>query len=76
MKLLCSLLKVDFSYTCLTVIAVDSIFGVYEKYYPQLFLKECDYIEKKVIRYITDDLENSSDHSDKEKIKAKFQDVF
>ena len=42
MKLLCSLLKVDSSYTCLAVIAVDSIFGVYEKYYPQLFLKECD----------------------------------
>ena len=34
-------------------------------YYPQVFLKECKYIEKKVIRHI-DHLEHSSDDSDEE----------
>ena len=29
-----------------------------------MFLKECKYDEKKVIRHIIDDLENSSDDSD------------
>ena len=32
-------------------------------YYPQVFLKEYKYFEKKVIRYIIDDLESSSDDS-------------
>ena len=27
-----------------------------DNYYPQVFLKECKYIEKKVIRHINDDL--------------------
>ena len=31
-----------------------------------MFLKEYKYIEKNVIRHITDDLENSSDYSDEE----------
>ena len=34
-----------------------------ENYYPQVFLIECIYIEKKVVRHIIDDLENSSDDS-------------
>ena len=34
-----------------------------DNYFPQVFLKECKYIEKKVIRHITDDLESSSDDS-------------
>ena len=33
-------------------------------HYPQVFLKECKYIEKKVVRHITDELESSSDDSD------------
>ena len=35
-------------------------------YYPQVFLKECKYIEKKVIRHINDDLSDcfSCDYSD------------
>ena len=57
--------KVDSSYTCLTVISLDSNFGVYEKYYPQVLLKNAS-ILKKVIRYIADDFENSSDNSDEE----------
>ena len=46
-------------------------------YYPQVFLKECKYIKKKVIRHIIDDLESSSD---KEQINAMrlmlFENVF
>ena len=34
-----------------------------DNYFPQVFLKECKYIEKKVIRHIIDDLESSSDDS-------------
>ena len=32
------------------VISLDSILKKDESYYPQVFLKECKYIEKKVIR--------------------------
>ena len=34
-----------------------------ENYYPQVFLKECKYIEKKVVRHIIDDFGSSSDDS-------------
>ena len=34
-------LKVDSSYTCLTVIPLDLIFEMRENYYLQVFLKEC-----------------------------------
>ena len=57
--------KVDSSYTCLTVISLDSNFGAYEKYYPQVLLKNAS-ILKKVIRYIADDFQNSSDNSGEE----------
>ena len=42
---------------------VDLVLKTDENYYPQVFLKECEYIEKekKVIKFITDDLEISSD---------------
>ena len=46
--------KVDSNYTCLTVISFDSALRKDENYYPQMFLKECIYIEKKVIRHIND----------------------
>ena len=41
---------------------------IYGNYYPQMFLKECKYIEKEkmVIRYITNDLKISFDDSDRE----------
>ena len=38
------------------------------------FLKECKYIEKRVTRHITDDLESSFDDSDEGQIKNKCQD--
>ena len=43
----------------------DSALKNGENYYPQVFLKECKYIEKEkeLIRYVTDDLILSSDNS-------------
>ena len=51
-----------------SVILIASVFKTGKNYYPQVFLEECKYIikEKKVIRYITDDLEISSGDSDEE----------
>ena len=54
----------DSNHTCLAVISLDSSLNKDGNYYPQVFLKECKYIEKKVIRHIIDDLESSSDDSD------------
>ena len=45
----------------LAVITLDSALKKNGNYYPQVFLKECKYIEKKVVRDIIDDLESSSD---------------
>ena len=56
--------KVDSAHTCLAVISLDSALKKDENYYPQVFLKECKYVEKKVVRHIIDDLESSSDNSD------------
>ena len=42
---------------------IDSVFRTGRSYYPQVFLAECKYVvkEKKIPRYITDDIEISSD---------------
>ena len=60
--------KVESIHTCLAVISLDSALKKDENYYPQVFLKECKYIEKKVIRHINDNLSDSSsdDESDEE----------
>ena len=39
--------QLDSSCTCLAVISLNSIFELYESYYPLVFLKEHKYIEKK-----------------------------
>ena len=59
--------EVDSNHACLAVIDLDSALKKDDNYYPQMFLKECKYIEKKVIRHIVDNLSNfsSSDESDK-----------
>ena len=51
----------------LSVILIDSVFRAGKNYYPQLFLEECKYVikEKKMLEYITGDIEISSD-SDRE----------
>ena len=58
----------DSNHTCLAAISLDSALKKDENYYLQVFLKECKYIEKKVIRHIRHivDLESSSDDSDEE----------
>ena len=43
---------------------MDSALKKHDNYYPQVFLKECEYIEKKVIRHIIDVVESYSDDSD------------
>ena len=60
--------KVDSNHTCLIVITLYSALKKDETYYPQVFLKECKYIEKKVIRHINDNLSrfSYSDESDEE----------
>ena len=62
--------KVDSNHTCLAVISLDSTLNKDGNYYPQVFLKKCKYIMKKVIKYIIDGLESFSDDSHEEKIKA------
>ena len=60
--------KVDSSHTCIAVISLDSTLKK-DGNYPQVFLKECKYIEKKVVRHIHDNLSDffySSDESDEE----------
>ena len=44
----------------------QSVFKMGENYYPWIFLEDCKYIvkEKKVSKYINDDLNVSSDDSD------------
>ena len=61
--------KVDSNHTCLAVISLDSALKKDESFYLQVFLKECKYIMKKVIRYINDNLSDvSSDESEEELI--------
>ena len=52
--------KLDSNYTCLTVISLDLAFKKGNSYYPQVFLKECKYIEKRVVRHINDNLSDFS----------------
>ena len=47
---------VDSNCTFLAVISLDFVLKEGESYYPQVFLNECKYIEKIVVRNIIDDL--------------------
>ena len=58
--------KVGSNHTCLVVIMIDSALKREENYYLQVFLKEGKYIEKEVIRHITEDIEVLSSDSDEE----------
>ena len=57
--------KVDSNHTCLAVISLDSALKKDDHYFPQVFIKECKYIEKKS-RHINVNLSDfsSSDESD------------
>ena len=52
---------------CQSVILIDSVFRTGENYYPQVFLEECKYItkEKKMAKYISEDIEISTGESDR-----------
>ena len=56
------------NHICVAVITIDSGLKKEENYYPQVFLKECNFIEKekKVIRHITKDIEVFPSDSDEE----------
>ena len=60
--------KVNSNHSCLAVINLDSALKKDENYYLQEFLKEYQYIEKKVIRDINNNLRDfsSPDESDEE----------
>ena len=64
-------------FICLSVILIDSVFRTGKNYYPQVFLEECKYVvkEKKIPKYIIDNIEISSDshggNSDKENSDKK-----
>ena len=61
--------KVDSNHTCLAEISLDFALKKDENNYPQVFLKECKYTEKKVVKHIHDnlsDFSSSSDESDEE----------
>ena len=50
--------QIDSNHTCLAGISLDSAFNKAGNRYPQIFLEESKYIEKKVIRRIIDNLSN------------------
>ena len=52
--------KFESSHTWLAVISLDSALKKDENYYPQVFLKECKYIEKRLLRHIHDNLSEYS----------------
>ena len=58
------LLRWTLAILVLALISLDSAVSKDGSYYPQVLLKECKYIKKKVIRYIIDDLESSFGGSD------------
>ena len=64
--------EVGSNHTFLAVVNLDSAPKKDDNYYLQVFLKECKYIEKKVIRHINDNLSDLSfsDEHDKEYIRA------
>ena len=62
--------ELDSNHTCLAVITLDFTLKKDYNYFPQVFLKECKYIEKKVIRHSND---NFSDFSSFSLMKSKLE---
>ena len=60
--------KADSNHTCLAVISLDSALKKDENYYPHVFLKECKYIEKNVVRPIHYNLNDFSSSFDEKLI--------
>ena len=51
---------------CLSIIMLDSVIKANKKYYPQIFLEECKYVQEKIKteNSIDEDLEKSESDSD------------
>ena len=60
--------KVDSNRSCLPVTSLDSALKKDENYYLLVFLKDCKYIEKKVVRYINDKLTDFFSSNDSDEI--------
>ena len=60
--------KVDSNHSCLPVTSLDSALKKDENYYLLVFLKDCKYIEKKVVRYINDKLTDFFSSNDSDEI--------
>ena len=61
--------KLDSNLIRLAVISLESALKKYGNYYPELFLKECKYIDEKAVKYIHNHLSDfsySSDESEEE----------
>ena len=56
--------KLVSNHTCLAVISLDSALKKDDTYHLQVLLQECKYIEKKLVRYIHDNLCDFSYSSD------------
>ena len=67
-RLVFTIFNVDSNHNCLAVISLDSALKKNKSYCPQVFLKECKYFEKKVVRHIIGYLSDLSysDESDEE----------
>ena len=59
----------DSNHNSLAVNSFDSALKKDENYFPQVFFKECICVYKNVIKHIIDDLESSSDDSEKYRLK-------
>ena len=64
--------QLDSSHSCLAVISLDSSLKKDKNFCPQVFLKECNALRKKVSRHINDNFSDfsSSGESNEEQIKA------
>ena len=53
-------------YSCIAAIKIDSIIKIDKKYYPQVYLEQCKYKEKKrkLVDFIDAELDLDSDDSD------------
>ena len=56
--------RIGYNYTCLAVVTLDITLKKDDIYYPQVFLKECKYIEKIVVRHIHRSVSDFSYYSD------------
>ena len=56
--------KFDSNHNCLAVISSNSALNKNDSYYLQVFLKECKYVKKKVVRHIHSNLSDFSYSSD------------